>query len=670
MCGDAVSGVVAFARQALEWTGSLARDLPAGEDQRAAQAVRRLSFLLWAEGAGFPPPVPVAGILGQERDLWRDLEVAWARFVARYTGSRPAATGPGARVHADRPLRRVAEEMLRHRDRLASAPIDALGRVYEALLARSAAGARKASGVYYTPDVVILRLVSDTLLRRCASMPAAALRSVRIVDPSCGSGALLLTAYRALCDLLAARGRVGGPLSPAAKRRVLRDSVFGVDLDPEAVEVTRLSLALAAGVRGEEAADALANIRCGNALIAPEASELDAPGEPVSWPSLAGAAGFDVVLGNPPWGQKRIRAPADLKAYLRDRFPSSRGIFDWFRPFVELAVRLTREGGSFGMVLPDIVLLKNYEETRRFLLDELALTSIRWIGMAFSDATIDAVTIAGRRGPAPGGHLVEVEIAERGAARRHRVPQACFRETPRHTFNLHLTDERRETLAHLERFPRLGDAFEVHEGVHSGNIRAELFVGAAVDESCRRLLFGRGELRPYRLAWGGRFLRLSALPERRTPERYANLGRPAWHESPKVLVRRTGDRVSAARDSGDYYASNNFFLVLPAQPAALTLDALTALLNSSFFTWLFRCVEPRAGRAFAEIKVKHLVTFPLPLAADPRLVELDRLGAERRRLGAAGDDPDLDRDLDAAIDALVPALLAVEERDSGEFTPS
>src|SRR5262249_21613992 len=103
--------------------------------------------------------------------------------------------------------------------------------------------------------------------------------------------------------------------------------------------------------------------------------------------------GFEVVIGNPPWGQKEIVALSSMKAVLRERFPSSRGIFDWFRPFVELGIRISRPSGWFGMVLPDIVLLKDYEPTRRFLLDHLALEMIEWVGMVFRAATIDAVTI-------------------------------------------------------------------------------------------------------------------------------------------------------------------------------------------------------------------------------------------------------------------------------------
>ena len=186
-----------------------------------------------------------------------------------------------------------------------------------------------------------------------------------------------------------------------------------------------------------------------------------------------------------------------------------------------------------------------------------------------------------------------------------RCPRLISGPIPRHVFNVFLTPERRRTLDHLSGCPRLGEYFEIHEGVHSGNIRAVLFVPRAVDDTCRQLLFRREEIAPYQLHWQGGYVRLGAAPGQRTRQRYANLGRREWHERPKVLVRRTGDYILAAVDRQGRHASNNFFLVFPKR-LPLDLDGLCALLNSRFMTGYFRTIEPRRGRVFAELKIKHL----------------------------------------------------------------
>jgi hypothetical protein len=122
-------------------------------------------------------------------------------------------------------------------------------------------------------------------------------------------------------------------------------------------------------------------------------------------------------------------------------------------------------------------------------------------------------------------------------------------------------------------------------------------------------------------------VRLAAIPAQKTRERYANLGRPEWFERDKVLVRRTGDHLLAAVDRNRRYASNNFFVIFPRQPCALNLDGLCALLNSQFMTWYFRTIEPRRGRVFAELKIKHLRSFPMP--PQEGCGELNDLGTRR-----------------------------------------
>src|SRR5262249_36600427 len=153
--------------------------------------------------------------------------------------------------------------------------------------------------------------------------------------------------------------------------------------------------------------------------------------------------------GNPPWGQKEIDSDPAIKEYIRTRYPSSAGIYDVFRPFVELGVCLTRQDGRFGMVLPDIVLLKDYPQSRRFLLDHLALTRIDWWGRAFASAQIDVATIIGEKRPPPTDQRVAVAIHAPPASREHEIPQAVFLASPRYLFNLHLTTARRRALERL-----------------------------------------------------------------------------------------------------------------------------------------------------------------------------------------------------------------------------
>ena len=196
-------------------------------------------------------------------------------------------------------------------------PADILGRVYEQFLGkviRLTAGhqakvedkpeVKKAGGVFYTPKYIVDYIVGGPS-ENCS--PAGRPRrptDCRILDPACGSGSFLIQAYQHLLDWYRDRYVEGGPekrargkkpvlyqaaggewrLTTAERKRILLNSIFGVDIDPQAVEVTKLSLLLKVleGESGETLTNQLklfharalpdlsGNIRCGNSLIGPD----------------------------------------------------------------------------------------------------------------------------------------------------------------------------------------------------------------------------------------------------------------------------------------------------------------------------------------------------------------------------------------------------------------
>ena len=397
---------------------------------------------------------------------------------------------------------------------------------------------------------------------------------------------------------------------------------------------------------------------------------------PLEFPDVFEQGGFDVVLGNPPWGQKQIAGEQLVSKFIRGAYSSVSGIFDWFRPFVERELLILRSSGRYGLVLPDTILLKNYESTRRHFLENTTIESITWWGAVFSAATIDVTTISGILKPTHSTHQVHVTVLDPANELDHDVPQQDFWSNRRLTFNLFLTPDKRKEIIRLQEYPRLGSFFEIHEGVHSGNVRSQIFVSEYIDNSCRPLITKGREVSSYLIDWSGTYIRLDAVPARKTRRAYANIGKPQWYEQDKVLVRRTGDRIIAALDRDSRFASNNFFIIFPRLPCALDLDGLCALLNSKVMTWYFRAIEPREGRTFAEIKIKHLEDMPLPLLNDRapidehRLGCLNHLGRVRSGLSANVLDPtnsatkpvynDNIEELDREIDLISRELLSIE----------
>jgi hypothetical protein len=206
---------------------------------------------------------------------------------------------------------------------------------------------RKLFGIYYTPVEFTTSIVSytiDELVKerfaalRCkhglteqqvadASDPQAAqaywrdcldvLRNLRVCDPACGSGAFLIRAYDALfhhytlaiseLDHLGQKKAAG--LLDDVPDEILRRNIYGVDLQPEAVEIAQLSLWLRTVRNGKTLAMLSDNIVCGNSLADDPAVHPRAMDWAKTFPLVFGgeSPGFDCVIGNPPWERLKLQ---------------------------------------------------------------------------------------------------------------------------------------------------------------------------------------------------------------------------------------------------------------------------------------------------------------------------------------------------------------------------
>lgn len=326
-------------------------------------------------------------------------------------------------------------------------PADILGQVYEQFLGKVihlTAGHRanvedkpevkKAGGVYYTPTYIVDYIVKNTvgklLSPSTSSFDPASVESrkvttprqaagIRILDPACGSGSFLLGAYQHLLDWhldwyagndpekwmkgkspALCQGRGGDwRLTTSERKRILLNSVYGVDIDPQAVEVTKLSLLLKV-LEGENEQtlssqfrlfheralpDLGNNIKCGNSLIGPDFYDNRQLGifddeerhriNVFDWnrefPGIMKAGGFDIVIGNPPYIRIQTMkewAPLEVEHY-RETYASARkGNYDIYVVFVEKGLNLLNALGRLGFILPHKFFNAQYGEPLRNLL--------------------------------------------------------------------------------------------------------------------------------------------------------------------------------------------------------------------------------------------------------------------------------------------------------------
>ena len=140
-----------------------------------------------------------------------------------------------------------------------------------------------------------------------------AVRNIKIIDPACGSGAFLITAFEFLLnynkylddkifDLVGT-----SDLFSDRTKEILQNNIFGVDLNKESVEITKLSLWLKTADKNKTLASLENNIKCGNSLIDdPEIAGNLAFNWEKEFPEIFANGGFDIVVGNPPYVKEDI----------------------------------------------------------------------------------------------------------------------------------------------------------------------------------------------------------------------------------------------------------------------------------------------------------------------------------------------------------------------------
>lgn len=349
--------------------------------------------------------------------------------------------------------------------------------------------------------------------------------------------------------------------------------------------------------------------------------------------------GFDAVVGNPPWGAE---LSPDEKLFFKERFQSvAVGVVDTFALFVERCTAAARLGGYVGVLLPDIVLLKNYPSARRYILSHHRIMEIVHWGQPFRGVNLDVCSIISARSDdapdaAPISCIVNLASWESRRYAQNILTHEVFRRNEAFKFNLFLNDELRGTLAVIgENSEPLSAFLEFHEGIHSGNIRDKLFVEECSGAECRPLIFGGDEVQPFALRWKGRRVVYDKGVIDKSEGDYANLGHESYFTRPKLLIRRTGDRIVAAADYENFFASNNLFVAQPKPGVAIPLEFFEALLNSGLATWYFRAIQPRKGRLFSELKIVHLAALPVPRAAlGDRLAQVLELDKALRDIAA------------------------------------
>ncbi len=393
----------------------------------------------------------------------------------------------------------------------------------------------------------------------------------------------------------------------SGKKRILTAHVFGVDIDPQAVEVTKLSLLLKV-LEGENAEsvgqtmrlfheralpDLSSNIRCGNSLIGLDYSNgklISHPDElkrvnPFDWregfPEATG--GFDCVIGNPPYGSL---FSDDEKRYLEQHYSTFVWRGESYMAFVEKAHSLLADGGAFGFIIPDTYLNLGFTQAlRQFLLQSTAMDEIVVLPSdVFADAVVDTTLIFTRKKVPSSALEVRVTIFPRKMGRdglgtplrQFQVPASESAQAGIFLVQAQLADlkilrkmefkgeSRRQTIRDVSVISYGIKVYQVGKGdpPQSKAVRDEKPFTSSSRQNQKFLPFYDGKhIGRYQLLWTGEnWLKYGRwVAEPRSPELF---------EGEKLLIRKIIGRTLIATYTPDTSYCNTCSMFLSGRPAS------------------------------------------------------------------------------------------------------
>jgi len=437
------------------------------------------------------------------------------------------------------------------------------------------------------------------------------------------------------------------------KRRILRETIHGVDLDAQAVEVTQLSLYLKM-LEGENRAtlarerdlfgsdEALlppleGNIKCGNSLIASDFSlvpedlvRVKAFDWPVQFPAIIKAGGFDAVIGNPPYIQLSMEDFRDdqVNTYLKASFGMSGGRLNTFVLFVEKARFLTRKGGQFGFIVPNTLLTQEYyEEARQRLVTK---TWVRLLvaptGSVFSDAVVENVILIAQPSPDESGmcrlDTSFAELNEHGMYATTKVRQAEFANNFRTSFVIPADPRLARLRIKLNKLPaKFGSVLNINQAIALKHDRAACLTGKPLSPKYHEILDGRHIAR-YFTGDSSNFFKFD-LAKIHSCKREDIFLAPE-----KILMRRVGDSLIGSLDCCQKFALNTLVVMTPMHESSYALRYMLGLFNSRLLNVFYTRFLKSTKKVFSEIQARQVAQLPVPdidLSKSPDRARHDRL---------------------------------------------
>jgi type I restriction-modification system DNA methylase subunit len=514
---------------------------------------------------------------------------------------------------------------------------------------------RKAGGVYYTPQYIVEYIVNNTVGKLVEGKTPKEVSNIKIVDPACGSGSFLIGAYQYLLDWhknyytnngKSIKGKKESPITPEGalttgeKKRILLNNIHGVDIDVNAVEVTKLSLLLKC-MEGETQASIgyqLSmfnervlptldnNIKDGNSLIDLDfySGQLDLGFEkkikPFNWqkafPEVFKQGGFDAVIGNPPYGAMLSK---ESEIYLRSKYIVANYQLDTYNLFIESGHKLIRVDGLLGYIIPSAWVASTYDnKLRKFIVEESNIKNfVVSHKQTFKEASVETCILIIENAIPTKGFIVERwDLEEK---ENYSIELNQISSINNYIFPVYANKSNSIVIDRIKKVKsKLKDIADVSWGVkvyqkgkgepkQKGHESTQkIFHSTNKIKISHKPLLGGSELVKYSLNWKGGYIDYGIwLAEPRKPH---------WFEGERILVREVTSKgvIQATYVNGDFVFSNSVDGI-KMKSNDISLKFLLGLINSKLISFYHLNTSPNAFKGtFPKMLLQDLRELPIP----------------------------------------------------------
>ncbi len=499
---------------------------------------------------------------------------------------------------------------------------------------------RKKDGIFYTPAYIVDYIVENSLGKYLSEHEEALkekyalkaditeknyrkreleayteyqniLHNVKVLDPACGSGAFLV---RVFDFLLAENKRVANILiednqanifqSEEYFRGILKNNIYGVDLNEESVEITKLSLWLKSAVKGKKLVTLDDNIKCGNSLID---DPLVAGDKAFDWnqefSDIMVSGWFDVIVGNPPYG---ARLNESEFSFLSKQYDSAEYRIDTYALFFEEAIHVLKNSWMIWFISPFTFLTWHYfQKIRQFLNDNIQFEKIVLLwGSVFMWAAVDTGIFILSKNQRWKKFLWSDLRDLDNKQLFFQSPSFHQSEAPMGSNEILLIDESIKSIfSKIDALDILKNFVGFYHGIQT---RWDNTCLSWTKKTDKDLMILKGEdIGRYVINDAERYI----TPSRETIKSGWNLSKYLVPE--KLFMRTTGDRFITTYDDQQRLWINSLNLILPSNQD-YSIKYLLTILNSRLIRFWYDFKIGESGKTFAEVKIVYIEKVPIP----------------------------------------------------------